>query len=542
MCKIPTELLEKLDEHKVVPFIGAGFSRNFNYPSWNELLSKITSVFASYGIIDIDNIPVNEVNLNPLIYAEALYSFFEKWARLPSNRNKVFELAKKVDNNSLNIIDICNTAFNNIVIECATVDEKILKCEYDFSDLKEFNFKTVITTNYDNILEDKIFTNLKDKIYYPSKDLEINIKPTYEGIFKIHGDRMYPDSIVLTNRQYYKFMRENTYIKNTMYNLFVTNSFLFIGYGFSDINILDIYFNFINDYSEKSKNRSFMLIIKQYSNMTDSEYILYKEYLEYNNIMVIDSFDTIEDFTKCLYKSFKNYKENKPFNEYNNFNYIKDTIYNALNNKEVIINNSFNQDVIKFLNDSFKYKSMLQKSPFNLELEYDDFSYNDKINLFDLYIKIYNEDINLLQTDYYYESICIIADSITTLDFYNSPVYLRKFIELVSLWHDGIFDCDSNIKNLICVNFLKILSSSGRSYGDCWGFVNVLNSEMINITTEFLEMFIDYILNLFEDDDNDYNISLVKNPNTINWLNKIKSRSKKIQVSISIVNEILELY
>ncbi len=80
---IPKKLLEQIDNNNVVPFIGAGFSYLFGYPTWNELLTNIIKK------LKID-IKLEELEgKNPLYTAEALFRIYRD-----NNYETIFEEVK----------------------------------------------------------------------------------------------------------------------------------------------------------------------------------------------------------------------------------------------------------------------------------------------------------------------------------------------------------------------------------------------------------------------------------------------------------------
>lgn len=526
---IPEELLKRLLTKDVIPFIGAGFSRNFGYPSWKELLYRLNNKLCEMGIEGVEQIKHDdELEINPLIYAEGLYSLFEKWAneklKINEGRKEVFKLADvPIINEDITRLELLNKAFNSILISCNTGEEVTEDKVKKYEVLKEFEFKTIVTTNYDSLLEHHIFKGKIENVYYPSKQLEINMKPTYEGIYKIHGDLNNPESIVFTNRQYYSFMRENKYIKNMMYNLFVTSTFLFIGYSFSDINILNIYFNFINDYSSINKHIAYMLILKE-NNMKPFEYKIYKQYLEYNNIHVIDGFNTLEDFIACLNNELKNYMENKPFEKYRYIDVIKEIIVNKLNYKNPDNIGEAVDELVEFLNDSLKNKYMLQQEPFNLELdECCDISYWDKDKLFDLYIEAFRQKSSLVEKESYFVAVNNILKAIVS-EFYfpHHRRYLEDFINIILLMKS--FNCNEETKNKICANFIGMLERCGQGSGQCWASYKLLKEKINDIPKRFRSEFLDFAINVLEKENKNYEweVGYLYGRKIDIWLQKLK--------------------
>lgn len=103
------------------------------------------------------------------------------------------------------------------------------------------HFHNVFTTNYDTLLEDS----------YDKKDCQVirkdddcayidNAKPV--KIFKIHGDFVNQDFVIITTEDYNAFFKKNPnpLLWNLVKQEFLTKHILFIGYSLADDNIIKI--------------------------------------------------------------------------------------------------------------------------------------------------------------------------------------------------------------------------------------------------------------------------------------------------------------
>lgn len=186
-------------------WIGSGFSYNFGYGSWGQVLQKISEEI---------NYPLKLDSKNPLRAAELLCSFAKT--------------DKKLD----------EYEFNSIVAKSLIELKKEVE-KPDWARLfTSFAPNMIVTTNWDDVLE-KLFDGLPNVIV--RKDTRPQVSPTGRNIFKIHGDAGRPSSIVVTQSQYFSFQREDTYLNRKIYTLFSESSPVFLGYSLSDPNIGFIY-------------------------------------------------------------------------------------------------------------------------------------------------------------------------------------------------------------------------------------------------------------------------------------------------------------
>lgn len=103
------------------------------------------------------------------------------------------------------------------------------------------HFKTIITTNYDCLIEDAFQD--KGEVIIISKSIPYLEKDKVQ-IFKVHGDFSLPDSIIITKSDYNNFFTNNT--ENDIYWTVIkerlsTNNVLFLGYNLEDPNVSVIF-------------------------------------------------------------------------------------------------------------------------------------------------------------------------------------------------------------------------------------------------------------------------------------------------------------
>lgn len=215
-------LFELVRKEDVVLWIGAGFSKYAGYPMGGELAQIIYSnctkeekevIGGNKALQDIANDFVNIRN---------------------GSRNQLLELLKE-----------------NIIYNKPTSTE--------YHDLLSQipHIKTIITTNYDTLLEDA-YKERGQKIVIDS-DVPY-IKEDKTSKVKIHGDFTNSDKIVITKDDYTNFYNidYNTPIWHLIKERIVTKTVVFIGYGMEDSNISAI-FNKVSDTLGSNKKEMFFI-------------------------------------------------------------------------------------------------------------------------------------------------------------------------------------------------------------------------------------------------------------------------------------------
>ena len=229
------KLISSYDEETLVLVLGAGVSVPYKLPNWDTLLQKLLlSSFQKETDSDTDKSLVlaklftKIFSPNPLIAARYLRNHykentekdplaFEKAIRkaLYSNLKKNFQ----------------SPLFREIVQLCVAPG-------------KTPNLNSIITYNYDDILE----THLKEiNISVPHKSIStlgVTLSSGELGIYHVHGylpraGRLTPTSLVTLSEDEYHQQYSNTYSWNNIVqiNKFRENTCLFIGLSLTDPNI-----------------------------------------------------------------------------------------------------------------------------------------------------------------------------------------------------------------------------------------------------------------------------------------------------------------
>lgn len=254
---IRNELEKRISSFQQLPylFVGTGFSMRYSHAlNWNDLLFSIWKiVHPTKGDREFDklkqkiemslamerpdlNSEEQKYYVNPVLATVIEKDFNEKYYVTEGFDNAVFNAAENDD-----IIIHHYNPFKYLVAK----QTKKMEIDAALPTYKELHaliqnqnkFAGVITTNYDELLED-IFKEFSVLVGQDSL-LVANSLNIFE-IFKIHGCCSRPDSIVLTEKDYHNFDKKLKYLSAKLLTIFVEHPIIFIGYGLGDINIRNL--------------------------------------------------------------------------------------------------------------------------------------------------------------------------------------------------------------------------------------------------------------------------------------------------------------
>lgn len=197
------QLLKRLKDENVIPFIGAGLS-TCCYPTWEELLYKL--------LRNVSNTCVQEVTM----YIKC-YDYFRAADILCDEMGELF------------FYECFREAFDeNIITKDKIKDQAIFL-------LPQFRLNTYITTNYDRVLEKAFDYNgvgFETGFAYDTYRLTTYMRDnlTNPMIMKIHGDiRSNNHDLILTGKSYDIHYRDGANLKTQLSKWADSKIFLFIG-------------------------------------------------------------------------------------------------------------------------------------------------------------------------------------------------------------------------------------------------------------------------------------------------------------------------
>lgn len=264
------EFIAKYTNHPVL-FIGTGLSLRYlkNSYSWDNLLKQI--------ILDITGNEEDYLNIKSRHQKDGYYQYPEiakdveeyfnrslendRNGRLKTVNDRFFYGMKKGENISrfkIYIADLLkNTDFKTEKKEELSAFTKIRK-----------NISSIITTNYDNFIEE-VFT------FKPLIGNDILLSNPYGSVYKIHGCVTKPSSIIITSKDYESFENKYELIRAQLLSLFIHNPIIFIGYNLGDNyikSILRTIFSYVDansSVSERIRNNFLVVEYKEGEMGTD---------------------------------------------------------------------------------------------------------------------------------------------------------------------------------------------------------------------------------------------------------------------------------
>lgn len=223
-------LVKEMQAGHLCIFAGAGLSAESGYVNWKTLLQPMGDMLG--------------LNMNMDLTLLAQY-FANRYTRNELNKTIVEEFNKIPRNN------------NNMHI---------------LASMPIFKYWT---TNYDSIIEDELKkTGKKVEVIYNQLQFKYPQYDTDAMVYKMHGDKSVPDEVVLCKEDYKKYDEKRMIFKQNLMVDLISNTFLFIGFSFSDPNldrILSLVKSYYANEDQKKCHYCFMRNVQlvDYKNIED---------------------------------------------------------------------------------------------------------------------------------------------------------------------------------------------------------------------------------------------------------------------------------
>ena len=219
-------------------FLGSGISRNSGFPSWKALLTPCAE---DLGI---------EIGEQTDLFDIAQYY---------SNQHGDAEL-RRLFHKAIN-----RFSGSNAVLES----------------LLDIPFNSIWTTNYDRLIENSLSKRfIGYNTLVNDKDLASISRDGKINIYKMNGDISEPTSMVVTKDDYEHYTQNHSLYLTFLKKELVANTFLFIGYSFSDALVLNC-LSSLNEYLGLNANCHYALMLVDENVTAKTQYLFEDLYLRY---------------------------------------------------------------------------------------------------------------------------------------------------------------------------------------------------------------------------------------------------------------------
>src|SRR5690606_28889818 len=264
------EFISNFKNHPVL-FVGTGVSLRYltNSYTWDGLLKKIA--------FDLKGNTEYYLDLKSNCQEDGIYNF----EKLASLLEKEFNDTLIIDRNGKfkEVNDIFYENMENgqnlsrFKIYISKIFSEVEIREEKKNEITEFkkarkNIGSIITTNYDNLIEhifefEKLIGN------------NILLSNPYGSIYKIHGCSTEPEKIIIKENDYNQFDGKYKLIRAQLLFVFIHNTIIFIGYGVGNNNIkkiLKIIFTYVEPNSDLAKYIRNTFLLVEFKKDTVSEF------------------------------------------------------------------------------------------------------------------------------------------------------------------------------------------------------------------------------------------------------------------------------
>lgn len=208
MANPPSGILDTIRNKEAVLFIGSGFSRSAGFPS-----------SASIAAFLIGTLRADGKSIDSRLELDRVAELFE----LTNGRGRLISAVES----------FLRTSPRDVLSPSHRLLASLVKHGF---------VKTIVTTNYDTLIEDActvLGTTIRviahpSQLYAAAGDQPV--------LYKIHGDFSHPDLLVLTPKDFQQWSQgpETRSIVTQLQALFDRSALLFLGYSLSDFNILTL--------------------------------------------------------------------------------------------------------------------------------------------------------------------------------------------------------------------------------------------------------------------------------------------------------------
>ncbi len=266
--KFEENIIKELKNDNLAIFAGAGLSRSSGYVDWSNLLSGIASNLGLTIDHETDLISIAQYYCNDFGRQGINEAIIEQFER-DAEENKNLEILAKLP------------------------------------------ISVYWTTNYDSLIEDTLRKHKKKTdIKIDQSQLKYYKQNRDVIVYKMHGDKDYPDEAVITRDDYESYNKTRPMFTTNLKGQLIEKTFLFIGFSFEDPNLEQILSRIRVDLISKSPKNHYCFFKKidkeKYEEDEIKQNLKIKDLRRYGiNTLLVDEY---EDITKILEKIYIKYK------------------------------------------------------------------------------------------------------------------------------------------------------------------------------------------------------------------------------------------
>jgi hypothetical protein len=203
-------LQQEFQDRRLIPFLGAGFSKPLNLPDWGELIGWMAE----------------RLGFEPDLF------------RLHGRHDQLAEYFQLADHNNFrHLVHEMTRRFDSEEAVRARQTSRMHLA------LARLDWRCIYTTNYDSHVEGALRDAKKKVAVLASfEDFQARREPGTCEVIKFHGTLTHPESIVLTESSYFQRIALDAPVDQRLRADLLSHSFLFIGYSFNDTNIRYIWY------------------------------------------------------------------------------------------------------------------------------------------------------------------------------------------------------------------------------------------------------------------------------------------------------------
>ncbi|ASL25596.1 hypothetical protein ACG10_04250 [Azotobacter chroococcum] len=237
--EVTADIAEVLSNAQCQPilFVGSGFTKRYaDGPNWEELLTLLAK---NCPLIDKDFAYYKQMHQGDLKRIGSVFSdLYREWAwgTGKSNFPDAYFTAEAPSDIFIKhaIAELLKDFGPDSTGSYGSVER-----DTEINALKNISAHAIITTNYDELIEP----------LFPDYERIIGQQIMRKGylsigeIFKIHGCRTIPESIVINESDYTRFEEDHKYLSAKLLTYFIEHPLIFIGYRAEDPNIKAILYD-----------------------------------------------------------------------------------------------------------------------------------------------------------------------------------------------------------------------------------------------------------------------------------------------------------